>query len=169
MRYVLDTNILSPFRKKKRPPSLTRWVAAIGWQDLATTVVTIAEIQCGAERARKNGAVDVAADIDGWLDQMLADGGLQILPMGIHAARLLGKMYETPSLRDFTVADPQAKNAATGADLAVAAIAIAEGGVVVTDNVAHFVRIHNEFQLPGLFNPLDGEWHVRPLDNLTLS
>lgn len=132
-------------------------------------MVTIAEIQCGAERARKNGAPDVVEEIDGWVDRMLADGEPQILPMSAYASRLLGKMYEMPSLRHFVATDPNAKNPATGADLAVAAIAIAEGGTVVTDNVGHFLQIHDEFPLPGLFNPLDSEWHVRPRDDLSPS
>lgn len=165
MIYILDTNILSPFRKKKPHPALVRWVSEVGWQDLATTVVTIAEIQCGAERARKNDP-KVAEEIDGWVDRMLADGEPQILPMSVTASRLLGKMYETPSLRHFIVTDPAAKDAATGADLAIAAIAIAAGGVVVTNNVRHFLQIHNAFPLPGLFDPLNDEWHVQPPDVL---
>jgi hypothetical protein len=71
-------------------------------------------------------------------------------------------MYEAPSLRHFVVTDPNARNAATGADLAVAAIAIAEGRVLATDNIGHLLEIHDVIPLPGLFNPLDGEWHVWP-------
>jgi hypothetical protein len=166
MIYVLDTNILSTFRRKKPHPAIAEWVSRIGWRDLTVSVVTIAEIQCGAERTRKQHP-DVAAAIDLWLERMLADGEPQILPMGVYASRLLGKMYETPSLRRFIITDPTSKNAASGADLAIAAIAIAEGAVVVTNNVADFLEIHAEFRLPGLFDPINNEWHVQPPDGLT--
>ena len=124
-------------------------------------MVTIAEIQCGAERARRNDP-KVAEDIDGWVDGMLADGEPQILPLSVSASRLLGKMYETPSLRHFIASDPAAKDAATGADLAIAAIAIAAGGVVATNNVGPFRQIHNQFPLPGLFDPFNNAWYVQP-------
>ena len=137
----------------------------VGWRDVTATVVTIAEMQCGVERTRKQHP-DVAAAIDRWIDKMLADGEPQILPMGVSASRPLGKMYETPSLRHFIVTDPTAKDAATGADLAIAAIAIAAGGVVATSNVGHFLEVHNAFPLPGLFNPVDSQWHVSPTGGL---
>jgi hypothetical protein len=50
----------------------------------------------------------------------------------------------------------------SGADLSIAAIAIAGGAVIATDDIGHFLRIHDEFPLPGLFNPIKGEWHVGP-------
>jgi predicted nucleic acid-binding protein len=163
--YLIDTNILSPFRKKRQHPALAAWVNSVGWRELATTVVTLAEIQCGAERARKT-APEVAEDVDAWIDRMLADGHPQIVPMGVHASRLLGKMHETPSLRVFTITQPTAKDAATGADLAIAAIAISEGGILTTNNVGHFMQIHAEFPLPGLFDPMSGAWHVLPFDGI---
>lgn len=161
MIFILDTNILSTFRKSKPHPSILRWVAANDWKDLATTVVTVTEIQRGVERARGQHPT-VARHVEAWLIGMLAVGEPQVLPLDFEAARVLGRMYEHPALRHFIVTDPQAREQATGADLAIAAIAIAVNATVATHNVGHFLQINAVFPLPGLFDPLDQTWHVRP-------
>jgi toxin FitB len=152
MMFVLDTNVLSAFRKKRPNPAVVRWVARIGWQQVVTTVVTITEIQRGIERTRLHHS-DVARETDDWLDGMLAVGEPQVLPLNVDAARLIGRMYETPSLKHFIITDPRAKHQATGADLAIAAIAIVFGATVATNNAAHFRQIDAAFPLPGLIDP----------------
>ena len=82
--------------------------------------------------------------------------------MNSAAARLLGRMYEMPALRNFVMFDPTAKTQSAGADLAIAAIVISVGGVVATINVTHFRQVHAAFPLPGLFDPTNRRWHVRP-------
>jgi predicted nucleic acid-binding protein len=95
--------------------------------------VTVTEIQRGIERARAQHPA-AAEDAERWLTGMLAVGEPQVVPMNVQAARLLGRMYETPALRHFVVTDPKAKDPATGSDLAIAAIAIAEKATVATNN-----------------------------------
>lgn len=159
--FLLDTNILSLFRKRTPHPVAARWVAQTGWDGIATTVVTITELQRGIERARTHHPA-VALDAGTWLDGLLAVGAPQVLPLGVAAARLLGRMYEVPELRHFVVTGRQARSQATGADLAIAAIAIGAGAMVATANVGHFLQISGVFPLPGLFDPLTQTWHVRP-------
>ncbi len=62
-------------------------------------------------------------------------------------------MIETPALRHFTLSDPRQKTIKTGADLAIAAIAITHGATIATGNTAHFAQISQHFPLPGLLNP----------------
>lgn len=159
--FILDTNIVSNRTKKRPHPVVTRWLAQTAWEDIATTVVTITEIQRGIERVRSSDFA-VAERLDRWLDGMVTAGKPQVLPMGVEASRLLGRMYETPALRHFIVSDPRAKEPATGSDLAIAAIAIAAGATVATTNVRHFLQINRYFPLPGLFNPLEQAWHLAP-------
>lgn len=161
MTFVLDTNIVSNFRKKRPHPGLIRWVEETGPQELQTTVVTVTEIQCGIERARVTNPA-ASARIEEWLEAILSAGEPAILPMGVGAARLLARMYETPALRHFITTNPGAREAASGADLAIAAIAIASDAIVATENVKDFLMIHAAFPLPGLFNPFDATWHARP-------
>ncbi len=159
--FILDTNILSTFRKRKPHPAIARWAAEVSRDDIATTVVTITEIQRGIERARSQHPA-TAHEAEAWLNGMLAVGEPQVLPMNVDAARLLGRMYESPSLRHFIITDPQAKNQATGADLAIAAIAITVDASVVTNNVKHYLQIHAVFPLHGLFDPTSQIWHIEP-------
>jgi len=156
---------LSLFRKQAPHPVAARWMAQTGWDGIATTVVTVTELQRGIERARAQHPT-VALDAEGWLDGLLAVGAPQVLPLGFAAARLLGRMYEVPELRHSVVTGRQARSQATGADLAIAApataIAIGAGAMVATANVGHFLQISAAFPLPGLFDPLTQTWHVHP-------
>jgi predicted nucleic acid-binding protein len=159
--FVLDTNIISNLRRKRPHPALARWIAQTEWRDLRTTVVTVTEIQCGIERVRpQNDAL--AQEIERWLEALLAASELNILNLDVAASRLLGKMHETPALRHFITTDPNAREQANGADLAIAAISITAGCVVVTENTRHLLQIDKAFPLPGLFNPIDQTWHVEP-------
>ena len=51
--YILDTDVVSNLRKRKPRPTLLDWMDEVGWQELATTVLTIMEIQIGIERASR--------------------------------------------------------------------------------------------------------------------
>lgn len=158
---VLDTDIVSNLRKKKPHPKLLAWIESIGWQTLRTTVFTIMEIQIGIERAKRTDP-SVADSVAAWLDGLIAIGQPQILDFDFRAARLYAKMHETPALRSFIANPTGAKQPKTGADLAIAAIAITRTAVVATNNDADFLEIHRHFPLPGLFNPFADEWRVEP-------
>lgn len=159
--FVLDTDIVSNLRKKKPHPRLISWIEEMGWEDLATTVLTIMEIQIGIERARRSDP-DTAEQVQLWLSGLLGVGRPQVMTLDTDAALILGRMQETPALRNFLISEPGAKKAKTGADLAIAAIAIARGAVVATSNKSDFLTINRHFKLPGLFNPLAGRWLIQP-------
>jgi len=158
---LLDTDIVSNLRKKKPHPRLLIWIEEAGWDELATTALTVMEIQIGIERARRTDMA-IAEEVQQWLAELIETGMPQILPLDTEAAILLGRMRETPELRDFLVQHPGAKETKTGADLAIAAIAITRGAVVATNNEKDFLAIGRYFPLPGLYNPFLGEWFVEP-------
>jgi predicted nucleic acid-binding protein len=92
---------------------------------------------------------------------MLETDTLRIHPLDVAAAVLLGRMHETPALRNFVLPDRKQKRPKTAGDLAIAAIAIEQGAVVATGNQAHFSEIDACFPLPGIYNPFRDEWIVR--------
>jgi predicted nucleic acid-binding protein len=159
--FILGTDVVSNLRKKRPHPNLLSWMDEIGWQELATTVLTVMEIQIGIERARRSDAA-TADNVQQWLAGLLRVGKPHVLPLGTEAAVLLGQMNETPQLRNFILHDPGAKTTKTGADLAIASIAIAHNAVVATGNGSDFLVINRHFQLPGLYDPFDGKWLVKP-------
>jgi predicted nucleic acid-binding protein len=159
--FLLDTDVLSNLRKEKKSPTVQAWIQATAATDLATTVVTVAEIQCGIERQMPNRQA-YAEETQRWLDAFLAVSGMDVIPLGLQAALLLAKMHETPSLRNFVVADPRQRKSKTPADLAIAAIAIAEDAIIVTGNDGHFEQIHEVFPLPGIYNPFKATWVIQP-------
>jgi predicted nucleic acid-binding protein len=161
--FILDTDVVSNLRKKKPHPNLVSWIDDIGWQDLATTVLTVMEIQIGIERARRSNAA-TADSVQQWFAGLLQVGKPHVLPLGTDAALLLGRMNETPALRNFLGQDPTTKKTKTGADLAIASIAIAHNAVVATGNGSDFLVINQHFHLPGLYDPFDGKWLIEPPD-----
>lgn len=64
-------------RKTKKHPGVQAWVAATGWQLLRTTVVTVAEIQCGSQRQTPSDPGYAQATQE-WLDNLLEIGELQV-------------------------------------------------------------------------------------------
>lgn len=77
-------------------------------------------------------------------------------------------MYAEPSLRNFHLAHPGANKLKTGEDLLIAASAIAEHAVIVTFNVADFMKIDQAFALTGLYDPGADAWPIAPRSKLTI-
>jgi predicted nucleic acid-binding protein len=157
VNFLLDTNVVSNLRKAKPHPLLVDWLSSIPKTNVFMASPTITELQCGVGMARED---HVAKQVQTWLDGMIAVGDPQVLPFGTGAALLLGRMWTRPSLKNFIVNDPRAKKAKSGADLTIAACAIASDLILATENVADFKLIHAEFPLPGLYNPFENKWYV---------
>jgi predicted nucleic acid-binding protein len=138
-----------------------RWLEGLAEEDTASTVITIMEIRRGIETARPANPA-VAAEVEEWLTGILDAGMPAILPLDTPAAQILGRLYALPALRSFFTTDPAARQAKTGADLAIAAIAISRQAAIATNNVSDFLAIHCHIALPGLFNPFTGDWHISP-------
>jgi toxin FitB len=159
--FILDTNVVSNLRKQQPHPKLVAWLDRTAAEQVLSTTVTVTEIQVGIERARR-AAPETAAAVERWLEGMVRDGILRFLAPDVEASRILGRMIETPGLRAFLASPPNARKPKTGADLAIAAIAIARGGIVVTGDVGDFLAIHRAFPLPGLYDPFADAWQVQP-------
>lgn len=158
--FLLDTDVVSNLSRPRKSPALLRWLDRTDPDELGTTVVTISEIECGIQRQRNLGNSQLVNALETWFGELVEIGAFHIHPLGTQAAILLGRMSETAGLRNFLAPDPRRKDPKTGADLAIAAIAIAQGAVVATGNVSHFVAIHACFPLPGLYDPFNDVWAI---------
>ena len=157
--FLLDTDVLSNLRQRRPHPALAQWLLSVDPDNLFTSVTSIAEIQRGicvvADLAR-------ASQMQAWLDGMLRDGQPTVVDLNVQAALVLGRMWAAPPLRVFIANDPRSRKVRSGADLAIAACAIARGMILASRNISDFLQIHGYFPLPGLFNPFDSSWAVQP-------
>jgi len=133
--YLLDTDVLSELRKRKRNPNVIAWLGSASATDLFLSSVTVAEIELGIERQRKADAA-FAQQLERWLDVTLRVYGERILPVTVGVARRWGRLAAQIGNKSL--------------DLAIAATALEHGLTVVTRNVPHFaptgVAILNPFE-----------------------
>ncbi|MGS4946125.1 PIN domain-containing protein [Meridianimarinicoccus sp. RP-17] len=123
MIYILDTNVISAVRRADRAPQVARWLAARDESDLFLSVVTLGEIERGiALQDRQNPGF--AGDLRAWINRTVTLFGDRILPFDDRDARHWGQL--------------SARIGHPGADLMIAAQALARDGIVVTGNTVDF-------------------------------
>ena len=138
MRYLLDTNIISNFTKPAPSPSLVAWMAEQSDEDLFIASLTVAEIRRGVLEKPAGKRRD---QLDAWFSgpqgpQTLFAG--RVLPFDETAGLVWARM----------MAEGKAKGRPrSGLDTIIAAVAEANGCVVVTDNERDFEGIE-------ILNPL---------------
>ena len=121
--YLLDTVVLSEFRKRNLDIGVLTLIRSVAPSDLFISVVTIGEIELGIEKQRE---IDTrfAEELSRWLDTTLRIYSNQILGMDISVAKRWGRLAARIGNR--------------GMDLAIAATALESGLTVVTRNVSDF-------------------------------
>ncbi|CEF48474.1 unnamed protein product [uncultured bacterium] len=140
MRYLLDTNILSNITKPAPSESLIAWMAEQADQDLFIASLTVAELRRGilekpAGRRRNQ--------LEAWFSG--PEG-----PQALFAGRVLSFDERAGLIWARLMADGKAKGRPRcGLDTIIAAVAEANGCVVVTDNERDFADIE-------IINPLRG-------------
>lgn len=132
--YVLDTNVISAIRRPDRAPKVAAWLQGKPEAELFLSVITLGEIERGI-RAQERLNPDFAADLQAWVDRTVRLFFDRLLPFGPEEARIWGRLSQDIGHG--------------GADLMIAATALARGATVVTGNVEDFrptgVAIENPF------------------------
>ena len=130
--YLLDTNVVSEFRRRKPHGGVVAWVSSLDHRLLRVSAVSMGEIQAGIEMTRE---LDPgrAAELEQWADSLART--YEMLPMDTLTYRVWAKLMHRKS---DTLAD----------DAAIAATAIVHGLTVATRNVRDF----RPFDVPTL-NP----------------
>lgn len=131
--YLVDTNAISALS----PIARSRNAAVAGWLEqqsanLFLSVVTIAEIEDGVAKLRREGAVRKADGIAGWLESVLHLYGNRILAVGLACARMAGKLNDRARGLGFSPGL---------ADILIAGTAKQNGLTVVTRNTKDFERL----------------------------
>ena len=121
--FLLDTDVLSAFRRRDRNPAMVRWVEAQPTSDMYISVVTVGEIERGITQQRQRNPT-FAEELAVWLDRVLAWYHDRVLLVDTVTARRWGRLSATIGH--------------SGPDLLIAATALENGLIVVTRNVRHF-------------------------------
>jgi predicted nucleic acid-binding protein len=121
--YLLDTDVLSELRRRRRNRNVVAWIGDVAPADLFLSVVTIGEIELGitGQQVLNPG---FAQDLADWLDVTLRAYGERILPLTVGIARRWGRLAAQLGNKQL--------------DLAIAATALEHGLIVVTRNVSDF-------------------------------
>lgn len=158
--YLLDTDVVSNFRRPRPSRHLLDWAGSREAEELRISAMTVFEIQVGAEIIARQDR-DYAGRLSVWLDTFVLSGGFGIVLPDVPVMRAYARMFADPAMKNFVLPDAGSKQPKSGADLLLAATAIQHGMVVATGNVEHFRRIHARYKLPGLYNPLLDVWAIQ--------
>jgi predicted nucleic acid-binding protein len=145
--YLVDTDVISA-----RAPS--RAVASAefaGWMDrnserLFISTITVAEIEDGIAKARREGARRKASALASWLETIVHLYNDRIIAFDIAAARIAGRLSDRARGKGHSPGFP---------DLAIAATAMAHQLTVLTRNLRHFGPLGVPARDP--FNELPGD------------
>ena len=121
--YLLDTDVISELRRRRRNRNVVAWISDVSAADLFLSVVTIGEIELGIARQRVRNP-SFAKDLADWLEVTLRAYEDRILPLTVGIARRWGRLA--------------AQLGNNQLDLAIAATALEHGLTVVTRNVSDF-------------------------------
>ncbi|MGJ4925567.1 type II toxin-antitoxin system VapC family toxin [Bradyrhizobium sp. HKCCYLS2038] len=127
--YLVDTNVISAAAPGRSVPA-----ALVDWMDaqsasLFISVVTVAEIEDGIAKLRREGATRKSADIAAWLETVVHLYAHRILPFDIEAARIAGVL--TDRARGLG-------HAPGFADIVIAATARRHQLTILSRNLRHF-------------------------------
>lgn len=128
--YLIDTNVISAgsLAQRKVPSELIAWMERQS-DALYLSVVTIAEIEDGISKTRREGAVRKARDLTAWLEALLHLYSARILAFDIDVARIAGILSDRA----------RGHGHAPGfADIVIAATAEHRHLTILTRNLKHF-------------------------------
>lgn len=120
---ILDTDVVSALRRQRSLPRVAAWLRAQAERELHLSAITVGELERGVTLKRRRDPA-AAALLEAWLEDTLLFFADRVIPFGREEARIWGRL--------------SAEIGHDGADLQIAATALARGAVVATRNVRHF-------------------------------
>ena len=127
--YLVDTDVISAGAPAKRSDTpLPEWMDRNSAR-LYLSTITIAEIEDGVAKAKRQGASRKASLLSQWLGGLLHLYSERVLPFDVAAARAAGRLSDLARGKGQSPGFP---------DIAIAAIASVRGFTVLTRNLKHF-------------------------------
>jgi hypothetical protein len=130
--YLIDTNVISAGAPSRpAPPELVAWMDAHS-ATLFLSAVTVAEIEDGIAKLRREGATRKSRDLTAWLETLLH----------LYADRILA--FDTPTARIAGALADQARGQGQApglGDIIIAATTKRHGLTILSRNVRHFAPL----------------------------
>ncbi len=133
MTYLLDTNVVSETRRRRRSPAVVAWLESVRRADVFISVLVFGEVRHGIERLRARDPAQ-AAGLETWLATLEERYGKRAIPVDRDVAEAWGSM--DPARRPPII------------DGLMAATAQVHGLVLVTRNVTDVARTGVPFLNP---------------------
>jgi toxin FitB len=137
--YLVDTNVISATAPAKAGHDLTQWMD-LNSDRLYISTITVAEIEDGIAKLRRERATRRAKALTAWLETLLHLYAERVLAFDIATARIAGAFSDLARSKGRPAGFP---------DIAIAATAKAHGLMLLTRNVKHFtpfgLAIHDPF------------------------
>ena len=129
--YLLDTNVVSMLdpRRHAHAPALIAWLERNG-ASLFLSVLTIAEIDAGILKLRREGKAARADELSGLVKAILMDFDDRVLPVDAETARHVARLGEQSHRQPIGLAD-----------LIIAATAVRHGLILLTRNMSELGRL----------------------------
>jgi predicted nucleic acid-binding protein len=131
VKYLLDTNIVSMLdpRRHAQAPALIDWLSRNG-ASLFLSVMSVAEIDTGILKLRRERKAKRAAELENLLTTILADFTDRVLPVDSDTARQIARLGELVYRQPMALPD-----------LIIAATAVRHGLVLLTRNMGELGRL----------------------------
>lgn len=127
--YLVDTNVISAAAPSRPvPPGVIEWMD-LHSASLYLSAVTVAEIEDGIAKLRREGAARRSADLTAWLETVLHLYSDRILAFDAPTARIAGTMADRARGRS---------HAPGFADIIIAATAQRHALTILSRNLRHF-------------------------------
>ena len=97
MSFLLDTNVVSEFRKKSPDAGASGWLESVKSSQLYLSVLVVGEITQGVERLAARDP-DQAAAIEDWRQRLVRGYADRIVPVSLEVAEVWGRLSATAPL-----------------------------------------------------------------------
>lgn len=164
--FLLDTDIVSLIGRQRPPPGLRSWLIRVGTERLAICFPVYTELLRGAHLLRHRDPERASAIIR-WVAKIVATD-FQTPAMSFEVADLYARMTSIPALKNMWTTDRSEKRNRLGHDLMIASLSIVHDAPVITANPKDYVRINEWVPLPGVYQPMQSRWYVKPCGYVNL-